>query len=391
MLAFFPFASLRSSGLCYVSAVTVTAPIPCAIVGTGRVARYHAAGYARHAAEGRCELVACVDPTIDKCREFTAKYAAEHGRPAPAAHDDLAAMLAEHRPRLVSVCTPPGSHADVAVAAMEGGAWAYVEKPVCTSLAELDRIFEAEERTGQRACGVLQWRSAGSARRFVDLARGGRFGRLLACLCSTTWYRDDAYFAVPWRGKWATEAGGTVVSHAVHAIDLMLAAAGDWAEVRALAATVARDVETEDAAAAAVRFADGGVGSVLASALSPRQQTLLRFDFEKATVELDHFTFFTRQHWRVTPAPGHEDVANLLDSGDDDPPQQGTQLRTVLDALASGDRDAPGLVVGGELRRTLEFVTALYKSAHAARPVLAGEVVPGDPFHAHLGGPAALV
>ena len=103
---------------------------------------------------------------------------------------------------------------------------------------------------------------------------------------------------------------------------------------------------------------------MLASAVSPRQQSLLRFDFERATVELDHFTFFTRANWRVTPAPGHEAVLRAWEAmPSDDPPRQGTQLGPVLDAVSRGDRDATGLVVGEELRRTLEFLTALYKSA----------------------------
>ena len=362
-------------------------PLPCAIVGTGRVARYHAAGYADHAAAGRCRVVACVDPGIDKCRAFCDEHA-----PGARAYDDLGAMLARERPRLVSVCTPPGAHAGVVIAALRAGAWAYCEKPICTGLAELERIFEAEREAGGRCCGVVQWRSAGSARHYVALARSGALGRPLAGACNAAWFRGDDYYSVPWRGRWASEAGGTVVSHAVHAIDLTLALCGDWDEVRALAATAARKVETEDVAAAAVRLAGGGVVSVLASALSPRQQSYIRVDFERASLELDHFTFFTGANWRLTPAPGFEErLAEWRYPADaaDEPPRQGTQLLGVLDALAAGDRAAPGLVVGEELRRTLEFVTALYKSAATARPVRRGEVAAGDPFHAHLGGPAA--
>ncbi|MEL7239007.1 MAG: Gfo/Idh/MocA family oxidoreductase, partial [Planctomycetota bacterium] len=191
-----------------------SSPIRTAIVGCGRVARYHAAGYAKHAP--RCKLVAVMDPTLDKARTF----ASEHGEPfSPAVYDDLSAMLQEARPDLVSVCTPPGAHASVVLAALKAGAWAYCEKPICESLEQFDAIVDAEKRGTARCCGVMQWRSAGSARHVLSLIRKGVFGRALTAACNTTWYRDDDYYAVPWRGTFAGESGGTVVSHGIHTID----------------------------------------------------------------------------------------------------------------------------------------------------------------------------
>ena len=34
------------------------------------------------------------------------------------------------------------------------------------------------------------------------------------------------YYAVPWRGKWATELGGVLMTHAIHLHDMLLLADG---------------------------------------------------------------------------------------------------------------------------------------------------------------------
>jgi hypothetical protein len=58
-------------------------------------------------------------------------------------------------------------------------------------------------------------------------------------------------------------------------------------------------------------------------------------------------------------------------------------LKTLLDAYDTGVRP-PGS--GQEARGTLEFAAALYKAAFTGRPVRAGEITPGEPFHAAMHG-----
>ena len=59
----------------------------------------------------------------------------------------------------------------------------------------------------------------------------------------------------------------------------------EWEEVVAMAPTLDRQIEVEDVAMAMVRFGSGAVGQITNSALSPRQETYLRLDFQRATVE----------------------------------------------------------------------------------------------------------
>ena len=138
------------------------------------------------------------------------------------------------------------------------------------------------------------------------MAASGALGRPLLAICHTTWFRDQGYFEEPWRGRWASEGGGPTLGHGIHQMDLLLHVLGDWTEVSAVARRQARSIETEDLSLAHVSFASGAAASVVNSVLSPREESYLRFDFERGTVELRHLYGYADQDWRVTPAPGCE-------------------------------------------------------------------------------------
>src|SRR5436305_662146 len=115
-------------------------PVRTAIIGTGSSDNAHMRAV-REMGE-RVRLVATVD--ID--RERVEQYANEYD--VPYRYTDAAEMLAVREPRLVLIATPPGTHTDLIIQSLEAGAWVLCEKPLCGSLAELDRIATVEARTG---------------------------------------------------------------------------------------------------------------------------------------------------------------------------------------------------------------------------------------------------
>jgi predicted dehydrogenase len=260
-----------------------------------------------------------------------------------------------------------------------------VEKPPCLTLAEFDRIEAAERDGGPYASVVFQHRFGSGARHLAELIEADALGRPLVAVCQTTWYRDDAYFAVPWRGEWATEGGGPTMGHGIHQMDLMLAVLGEWTEVRAMAGTLARDVRTEDVSMAVVRFANGAMASVVNSVLSPREESYLRFDFTEGTVELTHLYGYDNSNWRYTPAP-HVTTRPWQPSEPEVRSSHGAQLPYVLDAMARRERPP---VSGRAGRETLELVTALYRSAFTGQPVRREQLGPDDPFYHRLDGGTA--
>ena len=351
------------------------------IVGTGAIADAHAEAYQSPNVRQRAMIAAAVDVDGDRAEAFCRK----HGVPRWFTTMDEA--LEAVQPALAHICSPPGFHTEQSIAAMNAGAWVLCEKPPCASLEELDAIQDAERRTGTHCATVFQWRFGSGmqhAKRMIDT---GALGRPLVAVCNTLWYRDSAYYAVPWRGKWSTEIGGPTVGHGIHLMDSLLYLLGDWEEVSACMATLDRDIEVEDVSLATVRFANGALGSIVNSVLSPRQETYLRIDFQQATVEATGLYSVSNGDWRWTGRP-ETDTVPIPRIPDEVPASHTTVVEAILDNMDSGK--AP-LTSGKESYRTVEFITALYKSAHTAQPVRSGTISRDDPFYGSFRLPSAAL
>lgn len=348
------------------------------VVGAGAIARgSHLPALAAQGDRVRVDAVADVDPGR------AAAMAAELG--IPHHYGDLPALLGERRVDLLVVCTPPGQHLPAVRAGLAAGAWVWCEKPPTLSLAGYESAAAGECPGGPYVSYVFQHRFGSAARHVRHLIEAGELGRPLVAVCNTLWFRAQAYFDRPWRGRWDTEGGGPTMGHGIHQMDLLLHLLGDWAEVSAVARRLDREVEAEDVSAAVVTMESGAVVTVVNSLLSPREVSYLRFDFQRASVELSHLYGYANADWCLTPRPG-TDLAGLWPPADDVPSSHTAQLSALLDAMDRGQRPQAS---GPDGRRSLELAAGIYRSAATGRAVRRTELVPGDPFHAAMNGGAA--
>ena len=353
-------------------------PVRAVLIGTGGIARAHVT--AVRGLSSRITLTGAMDIDATQVQAFCGEHEIAH------AYTDVDTLLAQERPDVALIATPPGTHADLCIKSMDAGAWVLCEKPLCASLAEMDRIEAAEARTGKYTSSVFQWRFGSGGQHLKRLIEANALGRPLVCNSLVTWYRAPAYYAVPWRGKWATELGGTSMGHGIHAMDFVLWLLGEWTEVRGLVATLDRDIEVEDTSMVIVRFANGAVANMSNSTLCPRESSYVRFDFQQATVELTHLYRYRNDAWRYSAAPGvdAETLAAWAAIPDDVESGHGAQLAAFLDSMAAGERPP---VSGPDVRRTIEFLASLYKSGMTDAPVARGSLTPDDPFYHRMCGP----
>jgi predicted dehydrogenase len=348
-----------------------------ALVGAGHIAQSHI--LAARAVADRAEVVAVVEVDHSRLGSFATQHSIA-GR-----YDDLDAMLRAEHPDLAIICSPPYLHADQIATCLSSGVWVLCEKPICGSLAALDALELAEVASTARCSSVFQWRFGERVQQFKELIRTGALGRALVVSCLMTWYRDQAYYSVPWRGKWATELGGPTVGAGIHFMDLILWLLGDWQQVTAMVDTLDRDIEMEDVSIAAVRLASGALVSVVNSVLSPRQETALRFDFERATVELRCLYSYEDHDWTYTPL-SHETAElgalwrPVYPTTED---RHAVQLSRFLDALEGKADVAVSLA---DIRPTYDLMTSLYKAAATGHTVGRSSIGPGDPFYQHFAG-----
>ena len=354
-------------------------PMPAVIIGTGGIAKSHVNALRAHAS--RVELLAAADIDAGRVEQFTSDHA------IPYAFTDVETMLRTVQPRVVTIATPPSTHAALSIQSMEAGAWVLCEKPLCASLAEFDRITAAERRTGNFTSSVFQWRFGAAGQHLKRLIEQEAMGKPLVCNSLVTWYRTPEYYAVPWRAKWATELGGTSMGHGIHAMDFVLWLLGEWTEVRAMIGTLDRNIEVEDVSMASVRFANGAMANMTNSVLSPRETSYVRFDFQRATVELTHLYSYRNADWRFSGLPGDvnvDEVAQWAQLPEDMPSSHIGQLAAFLDAL---DRGEPPPVSGSDVRGTIEFLASLYKSGMTGQAVPRGSITPDDPWYQRMQGP----
>ena len=137
---------------------------------------------------------------------------------------------------------------------------------------------------------------------------------------------------------------------------------------------------------AIVRLASGGLLSIVNSLLSPRETSFLRFDFDDATVELEHVYGYDNSHWRWTPAAhaagDAERIATWTPSADGSGSHL-AQLTALVDAMERGERPVAS---GADGRRVLELIAGMYTSALTGRTVRREELTPDHPFASAMHG-----
>jgi predicted dehydrogenase len=120
-------------------------PLKAVIVGSGLIAKSkHIPAFRKH--PHKVHLAAICDVS----REAARKAAADAG--IPMYYADIGEMLAKEKPDLVDICTPPKTHADIAIQVLRAGSNALIEKPMAQTVEECDAIIGAARDNNVKVC-----------------------------------------------------------------------------------------------------------------------------------------------------------------------------------------------------------------------------------------------
>lgn len=278
--------------------------------------------------------------------------------------DDAEAFFASGLDAVI-VASPSGLHAEHAQGALERGLHVLVEKPVAIRSADADALVALATSRDLRLGVVLQRRADPLFRHLARVIGDGALGRVVGVQLTLPYQRDDAYYAsAAWRGSWALDGGGVLMNQGIHLLDVLVWWFGDPLEVQAQAATLARDVEVEDTAAAVLRFgpgsADGALGSVLATtAAAPGRPHRLEVLGTRGSFTLEGERVV---RWDVTSSapPAGSDDASARDPRATDTTNH---ARLVADFVAAVRARRAPLVDGAEGVRSLRLVERIYAAA----------------------------
>jgi myo-inositol 2-dehydrogenase / D-chiro-inositol 1-dehydrogenase len=218
-----------------------------AIVGAGWIAEEHVAIVRRL---DDVELAGVCDVDLERARRLAGDTAV---------YTDWHELLDRESLDCLFVCTPPLLHREVTVEALARGIDVYLEKPIARGLDDAQAIADAAARSAGVCAVGYQWRAVEVLDDLRAELDGQEVGLLIGIGTGPTRSR-------PWFLN-RREGGGNLLERASHGIDLQRAVCGEVVEVQVIAGAVplaqsaGERGDIEDAAAIALRFASGAVGS----------------------------------------------------------------------------------------------------------------------------------
>jgi predicted dehydrogenase len=229
------------------------APYRVAVVGLGN------AGYTLHlpALVGVTDaiVVGACDPD-QKQRERSAQ------RFKLPTFDTFDAMLAEGKPEVVIIATPPHTHEDYMLRSLAAGAHVLCEKPFVSSLDEADRVIAAAAAAGRHIALNHEFREMPIFRALRDAAAPTDivFAQVWQLMDLPPWAEPG------WRGQMLQR---TLYEAGVHLVDYLMALFGE--KPHAVSATTStcgvREGETDAVALVTLEFSRGRLAQIVQNRL----------------------------------------------------------------------------------------------------------------------------
>jgi len=354
------------------------------LVGSGFMGRAHA--FAFNAVSQTFDLP--LKPALAVLADQNEAQAAEAARRLGFARavSDWRALVGDPEIDVVSITTPNHLHKPIALAALEAGKAVYCEKPLAATLADAKQMAEAARASGRVTLvgfNYLKNPIIGLAR---EIATSGEIGEIVAFrgIHAEDYMTDPA---APHSFRTHPVGGGVLMDLGSHIVSLARYLVGPIQEVSAAAETVhktrpsadgPRPVEVDDHGHLVARFANGAIGTISASWVTPGRKMQLDFELVGTRGSL----VFTQERFNelkfyVGEQKGRDGFKTLL-AGPDTPPygnfcpapghQLGfNDLKTIevahlVEAITGGKSASPDFQEAYEIQRT---IAAALRSARA--------------------------
>lgn len=352
--------------------------IKTAVIGCGKVGHFHAHAFQQCP---ESELVACLGRNMEKTAAFAAQYGIKP-------YTDLETMVRETGVQAVSICTPHPNHASIAVECCRLGLHIAIEKPLAASLEDCDAILAAARENGVTGTTICQRRFYRPAQRVKKAIDDGKLGKPILGTVNMLGWRDMAYYhSDPWRGTWKGEGGGVLINQAPHQIDLLLWYMGEVDELYGMWDTLNHpELEVEDTAAAVIRFKNGALGNIVVSnSQDPALFGNVRVHGSNGAsvgVQTDGGAMFIAGVSGIAEPPVNDlwtvageadqleryrkedsDFFNSIDS------TYYFHIQQIGDFLRAIQEGRQPLITLEDGRRTVELITAIYRSMRDGHPV----------------------
>jgi UDP-N-acetyl-2-amino-2-deoxyglucuronate dehydrogenase len=340
-----------------------------AVVGLGR-----GMDHVRCASNSKnCDLLAVCDINPETFKKLEGKYEAD-------TYTDIDKMLKRDDIDIVSICTPSGTHAELAMKVAEAGKHAMLEKPFDITLDKIDATVKAFADKGLKLGLIFQNRFAPANRKAKQLIDEGVLGDLILGVVQVKWYRTQGYYDANggWRGTWAMDGGGSLMNQGIHTVDLFQWMMGPVKSVFAYTDVVAHNIEAEDITAAVLKMKNGVKGIIITSTatypgfgttldihgvnggICMKNNDIMEISYKGATQEeLDNIMKIYGPNKDIEFAVASDPSVINRDTTH-------VQIQDMIDAVLE---DRPPVIEGAEGRRSVEIINAIYESAKTGKEI----------------------
>lgn len=338
--------------------------INVAIIGAGAISPAHIKGYLEF--PEKCRIVAISDIYQEKAAELVNEYNLE-----AVTVKDYKELLDRKDIDLVSVCTPPYTHAQIAIDFLDAGKHVLVEKPMASSLEECDAMNAAADRNGKILSVVAQNRFLNPMMKLKHILEQDLIGPIVHVQVDSFWWRGHCYYDLWWRGTWEKEGGGPTLNHAVHHIDIFQWMNGMPSEITAVMSNTSHDnAEVEDISIAIGRYNSGCLAQITSSVVHHGEEQQLIFQGKNARISSPWKLKASKSKENGFPEEDtqlEEEIQRAYDALPDIPYEgHPGQIHNVLTAI---ENNSEVLIDGNQGRKTLELITAIYESASFGKTV----------------------
>ena len=333
-----------------------------AVVGCGAIANIHVPAILESPS---VELVGVYDRDAARARSVSEKYG------IPRVYGGWDEVLADPAVDVVDLLLPHDLHRDFAVEALAAGKHAVVEKPLATTLEEIDHMRAAALQAGRYLipCHTRLYESR--TEKMAELLEQGAIGDVY--MVQSLGLEPPSTVGIrPWLGS-GHGGGGVLMAQSVHIAYLMRHFAGEVAEVSAFRGErrIVQMVD-EDTAVVILRFTSGVVGEMLATfgqTVGPYGHAIILYGSEGYLsyglkwVNDQH----VRELFAVSPKLYGDREMHLVEVPDE--PRHATFTRMWTDFGAAIADGRPARVTDLDGRKAVEIILAAYHAAGEDRTV----------------------
>lgn len=203
-------------------------------------------------------LVAVMRRDIGKVKDFALRHR------VPKYYTDADHLIYDEDINAIYVATPPDSHKEYTIRALNAGKPVYVEKPMAMNYAECAEMIKASQDSGQKLFVAYYRRALPYFRKIKELLEENAIGDVLSVHVRYLRPPLDSDFTTEthtWRVKQSIAGEGYFYDLAPHTLDILDFLLGEITEAKGFARNLGHLYEVKDTLAAAWQFQSGVVGT----------------------------------------------------------------------------------------------------------------------------------